>query len=267
MNLKPIYLYNFTNGDQAFWFTNVGSVQSLDGDEYTPEKISHSKPQINQDTGKSDITISVPFDNPVVLLHSLSPPPLDTEVLIYKFYEGVTDPEVHWRGRVLKPSQTDSNAQLECGTTLSHLLSLDGLPENHQILCNKRLGDGRCPVNLENFRLTVTVTDASTSDLGVSTVTVTGITQPEGWFERGKIQAPNGDYRFIVAHVGGLLTLDHAFPADTLAEDDTPDIFPGCDLAYATCIGKFGSETGNGDAFGGEPTIPNTNPHDFGRMV
>lgn len=267
MDLKPIYLYSFTNGDQTFFFANVGSVVPFEGNDYLPEKISHTKPKLEQETGKADVTISVPFDNPVAVMHSLNPLPFDTNVLIYKYYDGITDPEVYWRGRILRPSLTDSNAELQCGTTLSYLLSLDGLPENHQILCNKRLGDGRCPVNLDNFRVSVTVTDASTSDLGVSTVTVTGIVQPDNWFERGTIRAPNGDYRFIVSQVGGLLTLDHAFPFDTLSDDDTPDIFPGCDRAYATCIGKYGAETGEGDAFGGEPTIPNRNPHEAGRMV
>lgn len=267
MDLKTIYLYRFTNNDQTFWYTNVGSQQVLDETDeiFVPEAISHTRPKITDDITKADVTISLPFDNPVMILHTLAPVPFKTTVEIYKYYDGVTDPEIYWRGIVVGPGLNDPNGTLQCNTKLSSL-NIEGLPETPQILCNARLGDGRCPVNLELSAQPVTVTIVDTDDNGVSTVTVTGITQPDAWYERGTIRAPNGDWRFIRFQVGGLLTLDHAFPADTLAADDVPDIFPGCDRAYPTCIAKFGDETGEGDAFLGEPTLPNTNPIEYGRF-
>lgn len=262
--LKPIYLYRFTNGDQSFLYTNVGAEYDLDDETFVPEKISHTRPKITDDISKASVTISVPFDNPVVVLHSLSALPNPTEVLIYKFYEGVTEVEVYWRGQVIRPNLDDSNATLECNTKLDSL-DIEGLSETPGILCAYRLGDGRCTVDLENHRLSVTVIDVGISDEGVAFVEVTGIADPDDRYERGTIEI-NGDWRSIISQVGGRLVLDHAFPADVLNIDDTPDIFPGCDRAVATCIGKFGDETAEGDAFGGEPTLPTQNPHDVGRI-
>jgi uncharacterized phage protein (TIGR02218 family) len=266
MSLKPIYLYKFVYGERVYPFTNVGLPQSFDGDNYLPEDMSHTEPTQTEDVTKFDVSISVPFDNTVALLSSTFPLPSNIELYIYKFYAGVTDPEIYWRGKVVRTTWNDSRATIECNTTLSSLL-IEGLPETNQILCNARLGNGRCPVLLANFRIGVTVDSVANGTDGVCTVTVTGITQPDGWFERGTIKAPNGDLRFIVAHVGDVLTLDNPFPATTLADDDAADIYPGCDRSYATCIGKFGSETGDGDAFVGNPIVPKVNPHEYGRML
>lgn len=267
MSLKPIYLYKFTYGDRVYPYTNVGLPQSWDGIEYLPtDPISHSEPTITEDVTKADLTVNVPFDNDVAFLSNAFPLPADIELLIYKFYEGVNDPEVYWRGKIIRTTWDDSKAKIECNTTLSNLL-VEGLPETNQILCNKRLFDGRCPVLAADFRVGVTVSVITNSTGGVTTVTVTGITQPDDWFERGTIIASNGDIRFIVAHTGAVLTLDNPFPATTLAVDDAIDIYPGCDRSYATCQGKYGDSTSDGDAFGGNPIVPKVNPHEYGRML
>ena len=42
MSLKPIYLYKFVNGELSYFYTNVGSAQTFEGDTYTPaDPISH----------------------------------------------------------------------------------------------------------------------------------------------------------------------------------------------------------------------------------
>jgi hypothetical protein len=101
----------------------------------------------------------------------------------------------------------------------------------------------------------------------VPSLTVTGIVEIDGWYKGGTVQASNGDFRFIVEHIGDVLTLDNPFPAETVADADTVDIFPGDDRRFSTCVNKFGDETGDGAAFGGNPIMPNVNPHQYGRMI
>jgi hypothetical protein len=262
VSLKPIYLYKFVNGELQYFYTNVGSPQAFDGDTYAPaDPISHTAPSITQDITKANVDVSVAFDNPVVLPYGPFPPPVETQLFIYKFYAGVTDPELCWQGRVLRPVFEGSIARLLCDTTLSGL-NTEGLPETHQNLCNACLYDGRCPVQALNFRQPITADDINGND-----VTVTGITQIDGWFKGGTFAAPNGDWRFIVAHVGDVITLDNPFPLESLAEGDAADLYAGCDRLYQTCISKFGAETGDGDAFVGNPIVPKVNPHEYGRML
>jgi hypothetical protein len=262
MSLKPIYLYKFINGERSYLYTNVGTEQVFAGDTYEPSDLKHSAPTITQDITKSNVDVTADFDNPVARLYGPFPPPAETSLVIYKFYAGVTTAEPCWRGRVLRVEFSGSKAKIQCDTTLSSL-DVEGLPETNQNLCNYFLYDGRCPVLSVNFRQAVTVSAPITGN----DVTVTGITQIDGWFKGGTFSANNGDWRFITAHVGGVLTLDNPFSAQTLANGDTADIYAGCDRLYSTCITKFGAETGSGDAFGGNPIVPKVNPHEYGRML
>lgn len=259
--MTPVYLYKLINGETAKFYTNVGSAQEFDGDTYLPIVISHTAPDITQDITQANVRITVPFDNPFVELHGPFPPPNDTLVTIFKFYLDVTDPEEHWTGVVRRVGHQGAQATLECATTLD-LLQAEGNPENHGNLCNYFLGDGRCPVQMINWRVPVTATVISGN-----TVTVTGITEIDGWFQGGTFQAPDGDWRHITAHVGDVLTLNSPFTSTSLAVDDGADIYAGCDRAFSTCINKFGDETGDGAAFGGNPIQANVNPHQLGRVI
>lgn len=258
--VKPRYLYKFVNGALSFFYTNVGSEKEFADDIYLADQvISHVAPERNQDPSKADVTIRVPFDNPVVALHGPHPAPLETKVTIYKFFQGVTEPTRDWGGTVVRPQYDGSFVNLLCRTRLS-MLDIEGLSEDHGTLCNHFLGTGRCPVNLENFRQGISV-----DEIDGSVLTVTGITQIDGWFKGGKIRAPsNNDLRYIVEHIGDELTLDGPFPEETLAAGDTADIYPGCDRSIATCGTKYGAETGSGAAHGGITFMPSVNPHESG---
>src|ERR1051326_2067431 len=147
MKLKPQYLYKFINGDLSFFYTNVGTDQEFDGDLYLSDAvISHTAPERTQDVSKADVTITVPFDFPVLDLHSPNPPFRKTRVTIYKFYAGITEPTPCFRGEVLRPSYNEPLVQVLCQTKLSGL-NKEGLSENHSNICPKFLSDGRCPVN------------------------------------------------------------------------------------------------------------------------
>src|SRR6185503_18526141 len=164
-----------------------------DGDMYlADEVISHVAPERTQDISKADVTITVAFDFPVLDLHSPFPSPKETQVTIYKFYDGITEPTPCFRGKVQRPNYDGSFARITCKTRLSDLEKV-GMSETLSNLCPYFLGDGRCPVNLENFRVGITVTNID----GVN-YTVDGITQIDTWFRGGTIVAPNGDIRFIV---------------------------------------------------------------------
>ena len=77
---------------------------------------------------------------------------------------------------------------------------------------------------------------------------------PSGYFMGGMIRAPDGSLRFVIHHVGDVLTLSRKH--EGLVEDSQVTLYPGCDRTKETCISKFN----NLSNFGGFPYIPVKNP-------
>jgi hypothetical protein len=92
-----------------------------------------------------------------------------------------------------------------------------------------------------------------------ATVTVSGVEAfIDDWFKAGFLITANGDTRDVLAsdQSSGLITLTAALPSTSLGLGDTLDLYDGCDHVYATCFGKFGDETEDGDAFLAFPYTP-----------
>ena len=82
--------------------------------------------------------------------------------------------------------------------------------------------------------------------------------RPDGYFTRGYVAA-NGDFRFVVAHAGEVLTLQLPFDG-RVASGGSVVAYPGCDGSPVTCRERFG----NGARFGGCASIPSRNPAVWG---
>lgn len=127
---------------------------------------------------------------------------------------------------------------------------------HYQHLCDARLGDERCGIDLDQpaWRAEATVVAID----GATAVHVDGLGGfADGWFGRGFVRWTSGKREgvedMILRHAGGVLGFaepvgDWVLPGDALT------VHAGCDKQFGTCRTKFA----NGVNFQGFPHIPGT---------
>lgn len=271
---KATFLYFIQGVNFELYFTNAQKTitATIDGVAYDFKHplggITHTEPSESQDSGRTGTTLIVSLANTLYRKHKEYPPHGDTTLVIYRQNEIDGDPYQVWSGTIFSPKVEGVEVQFECLTDFELMARSEGLNDTFQALCNWFLFEYPCPVNRANWKVIVTVTDIDTDNLQV---TVSGAGDKiAGWFKAGYLETPNGDKRTIIDDVvdgtDHILTLQQNFPSTSLKVNDSADAYPGCDRAYTTCRDKFGAETGNGAAFGGNNIQANVNPHEIGRL-
>jgi hypothetical protein len=266
---KQSFLYLIELPDRTLTYTNAPRTitATINGTSYAfthPRGgISHSEATMSGDAGRTGLDISVSHLNPIVRAHRSYPPAGDTDVTIYRQNEIDGVPEQIWAGVIVETPIEESTGVLRCQHIAELVSGSEGLAETFAPTCPYQTYHFPCPVPAASYRQAVTVTAI---DLTNFTVTVTGITQPAAWFTAGVFEAVNGDKRFILDHTAGVLTLQQNFPTTTLKVGDSAVLLAGDDHLYSTCQFKFGADTGNGAAFGGNNVQANKNPHQVGRI-
>ncbi len=190
------------------------------------------------------------------------PYPSRIGLAVYRTHRDDPDSEVLpiWNGLLTGAKIANNEAEMQCETLLS-LMARRGLEDKWQHPCNFFLykqNGGRCPVDKALHRRIATVTAISGN-----TVTVSGLGAfVNGWFAAGLAETADSDARDILGWVQstGILTLTAAFPLTTLQLGSTFNVFDGCQHRYVEdCVIKYGSETDNGDGYGGYPYTPLSN--------
>lgn len=265
-----VFLYRFLGPLASYYWTNVpltvtatinASAQSF---HHPRGGISHTNdPLESADAGQGGLDIAVSHLNPIIRAHRDFPPPGDIDVTVWRQNE--VDGEAHqiWAGVVVETPITDSTGIIRCQHIAELIAGSEGLNEKWAPICPFATYQFPCPALIANHSTSVTVTDIDTENF---TVEVSGITQVDGWFRAGVFSCANGDKRFILDHTGDVLTIIQNFPASSLRIGDTATLIEGDDHLYETCSVKFGAETGNGDAFGGNHIQANKNVHQIGRI-
>lgn len=171
---------------------------------------------------------------------------------------------VNWRGvseRALIRADTIGEIVREDGMFRAELRSGQhalNVPRGrlYQHLCDARLGDGRCGINLDQpaWRADAIVTRVDDA----TTVSVEGIGSfDDGWFAHGFVRWTSGRRDgiedMIVRQGGGMLGLANPV-GDWVSIGDTLTVHAGCDKQFGTCRAKFA----NGVNFQGFPHIPGT---------
>lgn len=259
---KTNFIYRFEAGSAVHRFSNVAEDQLYGGETYAFIEVQHDAPTYSEEAQDSEIDIETIETSPLADLFINGPPPYPVRVLIYEFDRATGTATPYYRGWVIRPNfNLDTGLiSLHC-KTVWHYFERESFTDSLAALSRYSIFDPRSGVDIEVFRVPVTVT-AMNDERDV--LTVTGITEPDGWFSAGVIVAPDRDKRTILKHetVSGSkkLTLNAAFPAFTLAVGFNADIYPGDDLTYDTWANKFGAVTNNGEAHGGWIYMPNVDP-------
>lgn len=225
--------------------------------------ISHNDPTMSPQADRGNLEITVSHRNPIIRAHREFPPPGDTTVTVWRQNEVSGDVFEIWSGVVIETPIVGSIGTIRCQHWAAVVAGSEGLSEKWAPTCPFMTYHFPCPAQVVNHSTAVVVSDIDTENF---TVTVTGITQIDGWFNAGVFSVANGDKRFILDHTGGVLTLLQNFPASSLKVGDSATLIDGDDHLYQTCRDKFGGETNNGAAFGGNHLQANRNVHAIGRI-
>ena len=156
------------------------------------------------------------------------------------------------RGRLGEVSLGQHTAQAELRSLTQMLQQRTG--RTHEVACPYELGDAKCGVDLDDFRVTGTVTHV----LNQHRIRDTSRTEANGWFSQGKITFTSGNNAGlsmeIQTHTSSndnlVLSLDMPYPIEV---GDEYEATPGCTKTYAVCQAKFDNQN-----FGGWPWIPGT---------
>lgn len=259
---RPLEFYKFSNNDQDFRFTSSTEEITYLGATYTPLEIVRKNITQTTNLDRGDLILTLPKLCDLVREYRRTPPS-PYWLTLFSVHFGETETKQLWQGRIFDVKRKGALAEIRLESIITAQNRM-GLQREFQVLCNNFLGDGiGCPVNLALRARPATVT-AITGN----TITVSGLGAfINEWFEGGFVELADGDRRDVVKSVQstGVLTLARRFSSSSLATGDPVTVYDGCKHRHQEdCISKFGSETNNGEAFGGYPYAGSRNPFKTG---
>lgn len=249
------FLYHFTAGSAVYRFIHIDRALEHEDASYDPVQITHTVPTWSDEPqdAEIDVTVKDSIDLSEILL---TPPPYPIILNIYEWLGDAASP--YYRGWVVRCRFKLTEPVIELHLkTVWHFYEREALSDSLSSVSRYSIYDPRAGADLEALKQAVT---AATFNDQRDIITVTGITQIDGYFTGGFIVAPNQDKRTILDHTGGTLTLNGGFSRSTLDTGFPCDLYPGDDLLYSTWANKFAAQTNNGESWGGWEFMPNIDP-------
>ncbi len=259
---RTSFLYAFEAGSSLYALNDTVAPITVGDVLYDAVEVQHTAPTFG--ARKEDAEIEVTIKDLYALgdLFINGPAAYPIKLTIYEYDQDTQVATPYYRGWVVRvPFRlTDSLMQLRC-KSVWHYFEREAMTDSLSALSRYSVYDPRAGVDMESLRLSVTVTALNeTRDV----LTVTGITEIDGWYSAGIIVTPDRDKRTILKHItegpDKKLYLNGGFPEFSLGVGFNADIYPGDDLTYDTWANKFGSQTDHGEAWGGWQFMPNVDP-------
>lgn len=247
----PFELYLFESGAEAWRYTSGDVSRSFNGNTYTPESITRTEIDQNQELNSGSIKVEIPSTNEVAGRFISYIPDSPMSLVIYRGHDGEAESEIvtNFTGRV---SMATFNEICELTVVPEQDVLKRRIPgPKYQAQCNRILYDSGCGVDKTNYKVTGTVTDVSGN---VVTSAIFGA-KADGWFKAGYIESGT-KRRMILAHTGTQITL--IAPMFGLSVGDSITAYAGCMRTRTDCISKFN----NFGRFFGFDKIPTKNPFD-----
>lgn len=239
---SPIELYLFQTDDLLFsWgYTTGNEPYSFAGLAYQPEAISRGELKQNAaETGSDRLTVNVPWDNPVAVLHVPYLPPRPVRLTIYRVQRRDTTLEVvqGFTGYISGFGQRGTQAEFACSQIIDSMQQ--SVPwAVYKSGCIWTTYEVGCGKNREDFLTTISDISAI---VGKSVFSATAASKASGWFSAGIAENPaTGEVRFIKEHIGNELKLNYPFIGLTTAA--TLKLYAGDDHQPETCRLKFNNK-------------------------
>jgi hypothetical protein len=236
--MSEVYIFEqdgaYTGFTPTLFSTTVAGILCI------PAIISRSSMKITDNFAKSTLTFT--FDSLNSFANNLLQNIPEKPILIVIYKDGV----ITWRGQVLAASRR-SIAVIEVACDSSYTLDVKaGVRYRANLHCNHTLYSSQCGVNEALWAFSAGVITATSTLL-----TVSGLVQPNGYFNNGKATL-NGQTRQIVEQANGFITLSTPFLG---VQHGLLVLYPGCALTEVSCIAFNNIE--NGLMF---PRMPSQNP-------
>lgn len=250
---RPVELYEFVSGSDAWLYTSADGDVSYGGNTYAAVPIARGEVEATSETARLALDITCDRSIGVLDLFLTLPPDQIVAVTLRRLHAGDGESITLWMGRVLNVSWNNEAAEIHCESVYTSLKRV-GLRRLYQKGCPHVVYGPGCNVDRASFKATKTVSTVS----GV-TLTFSAIGASDGYFAGGYMDWTSSGAthrRAIRSQVGGTVTIN--FPLPGLAASASVDLYPGCDHTLATCTSKFSNRLN----YGGMPYFPSKNPFD-----
>jgi hypothetical protein len=231
-------LYKFVEGSNVWTLTSSNVAESYLGDNYDPCKgLGRTEGQVKTSLERANIEVKMPLSHELAMRNVRAVNEETVTLTVFSNENG--DYATEWKGRLVqvKPGKGEAILIFE---TIFTSLRRHGLGDKATRNCNRQHYGPLCRLLYELWAIAATC-----GVVNGSTVTVADAAlQPDGWYNGGIIEGPDGSMRFIVSHVGTTLTLIR--PLDSLANGVAIKIAPGCDRTKEICKTKFNNIANHG---------------------
>jgi len=252
-------LYKFTEDISTWTYTNSDSDVVYGGDTY--EKIalkrSNYKSRLEISKAKIDIKVSIYNELGIRYLQTIAESVLS--LVVYETETETSETSIAWKGRLSKISASESVITLTFESIFTSLRNV-GVRKRYQRTCPHSVYNRGCTLDKELFAVSGTVTAVSGLVLTCSEASA----YDDNYFTNGIIKTSDGAMRFIVSHIGSLITINRDMPLfNPLDGSELVDLYPGCNKLVDTCNSVFSNILN----FGGFSMMPRRNPFDGRRIA
>lgn len=255
---QPIRLYEFSRGVMRWAYATCDRDITLNNQIYRSVRGGIIDNGIIQsgDPNTDKLVLTAPADLEVAQLYRAMSPSDEIRLVVRGMHYGDSEVLVSWVGSIKSVNWPKlDRCQISC-LSIEASMGQPGLTDTYSLTCTAVLGDWRCKVNLEQYR----VEAQAQSMTGLVLSSGTFAAYPDGWFTGGfvawSVGSGNFDRRHIEQHLGSDLTMLGGTASIPLGV--ALRVYPGCDFLIGTCHGKFGNEPN----FRGENKLQGESPFD-----
>ena len=249
---SPLELYHFQNmEDLTIWSYNSGDKDVLYGGRtYTKELIRRDHIELNSNSLKTRVNITVSLSNVFVRNYIQEPIEGIVQLTIYRQHHGsyVT----YWKGYIATVQFCPKTAIITASLKTSRLKRF-GLMRKFTRNCGLALYSTWCTISDDDSDYYV---DGNILTISGTTITATAFgTKADGWFKGGKFKTDDSScLQKIIYHVGTTIKISKAVSSLTVGEGFRA--WAGCDHTNSTCDTKFNNKLN----YGGQLYLPDKNP-------
>jgi uncharacterized phage protein (TIGR02218 family) len=257
---QPIELFEFHVSGEFFRYTNGETTQTRLGADFLPAAISRSNIKRSGPKFEAEVEIQASLNDDTIrnfLLQwaQISPEGLATVKIYEKHLTDLTEEyRVIFAGDMQSVRFDEMQARMLV-KTIGDMLTREGPKDTWGGPCENQFGDDYCQVVLSTVQK-----DLNLTTLGGDGITLTFNTLGDGRLDGDyvggyvKLVSKPFDFRFIVTHVGDVVTLQQPFAS--IAAGDLCQIVEGCHHTLEDCDTRFA----NSLEYGGTPFTPRDNP-------
>lgn len=253
---RPIYLYQFTLGGNAFRYTSSDADVVMAGYRWQAVAISDDGVKLTGEAVTDGLSITLPSNTAIVQMFAGTPPSEVIMVSIYHYHEGDTNSVLAYVGEVNQVGQPEpGTATISCDT-ISASMQRDGLRLAWQRNCPYALYDANCGVDKTEHALEFVVYDIINNVVQLQGADDLPNDTLAGGFLEWLHPSRGVEVRGVEMQNASACTMFGL--ADGLYYGLAVKAYPGCNRTAGTCKDKFN----NLDNYGGIPDLPGKSPFD-----